>query len=731
MRPLGWKNSAPKKVKPRRLVSFVSALFLGLAGLGTGQVAAQATEADEGPLPLPGMIEGGEDGGQGAGEAVDAQAGGTLCPANYQAEVLDLVNQERVAEGLDPLVANEGLAAIGEMWAGWLAAVLAFGPDSFVHLPDYYETQFPGSAERGWEFWWATGNTPGGENIARGQPTSQWVVQDWMDSPGHRANILTPNFARMGIGCVESEYGLYWAQEFSYGPATPITDYQRFPIPNVAGSLKGTAAVGATLTAEISGTLPPGTNLSYKWTANGNNIAGAANRVFTVTESEVGKQIRSVVTASNNPLFYRNTPTTLGPTAAVPGNVLKAPTPIISGTTKVGETLTVTGAAKANFTPAADSVAYQWYRDSVAISGATGTTYKLVAADAGKQMTVKVTGTKAGYQSASKTSAATPKVQQADPKPKPDPKLTVTRLSGPTRYGTNVEVNKKTAAKGKPVFVASGAAFPDALSAGPAVKKEGGSLFLTPKANMPAQTLNAIKGLNPSKIYIVGGAGAVSNTVRDQLRQATGKTPDRVSGPSRYETSQEVFKRFFPGNQPLIFVATGGDYPDALTASAVGGALNAPVLLVPGKKASAPSEVSLAKNRNAQQIQIVGGTGAVSSGIEQQFKASLGASKVKRLSGVNRYDTNLKVNEYLSKQPGVSTMTEVWLATGTNFPDALSAAVPAGEKPKRLVLSNGQCVPSPVVSSWIKGANSKVEHVYLTGGTGALGAPVFQLKQCN
>ena len=73
---------------------------------------------------------------------------------------------------------------------------------------------------------------------------------------------------------------------------------------------------------------------------------------------------------------------------------LVAPTPTTQSVTMVGATLTASGAAAANFKPAATSVSYQWLRAGSAIPGATGSSYTVTAADNGKALSVRVTGAK-------------------------------------------------------------------------------------------------------------------------------------------------------------------------------------------------------------------------------------------------------------------------------------------------------------------------------------------------
>ena len=86
----------------------------------------------------------------------------------------------------------------------------------------------------------------------------------------------------------------------------------------------------------------------------------------------------------------------------MPQPIITGVAPTVSGVLKVGQTLTAKAGA---WTPQPVTVTYQWKRNGVAISGATASTYSLVAADKGSTITVATTGTKAGYPSLVKTSA--------------------------------------------------------------------------------------------------------------------------------------------------------------------------------------------------------------------------------------------------------------------------------------------------------------------------------------
>lgn len=187
-----------------------------------------------------------------------------------------------------------------------------------------------------------------------------------------------------------------------------------------------------------------------------------------------------------------------------------------------------------------------------------------VAEDLGARVSVRVSGTRTGYAEGTGTSLT------SDPVVGPNAP-TVSRLSGSSRYRTNDAVNAKFGVEGGPRFVATGVDFADALPIGPVVGITGRTLFLVPRTSVDPKTLNAMKALSPSAVYVVGGTGAVSPAVVSKVKVATGKNPLRVSGLNRYDTSEQVHKKFFVGGGLPVgsaSVATGRDFPDALSAAA-------------------------------------------------------------------------------------------------------------------------------------------------------------------
>ena len=269
----------------------------------------------------------------------------------------------------------------------------------------------------------------------------------------------------------------------------------------------------------------------------------------------------------------------------------------------------------------------------------------------------------------------------------------LTRLGGSNRYATSRQVAARFNAPVPAVFVATGNDFPDALSAGAAAATMGAPLLLTAPSGMDAATLAQITSLKPANVFVVGGTGAVSDYVMDQLQQATGKIPQRIGGSDRYATSLSIAQQFFSSTKFAV-IATGSQFADALTASGVAGAKSGPVVLVNGEAQRAPASVTgVLSGLGVKEVLIAGGTAAVSSGIAKQLG---GQFSVTRKGGSDRYATAAAVNTaYFAK----GKVREAFVATGTNFPDALSGAAMAGRMGSPLYITKASCMPPAVATS--------------------------------
>ncbi len=139
-----------------------------------------------------------------ANEKPSASSNQTAKEAAFAAEVIDLVNKERAAYGLSPLSQDLSVQAAAQVRS-------VEQTELFSHTRPNGNSCFTVLGEKGISYKGA------GENIAYGQKTPAEVVKAWMNSEGHRANILSRNFTDIGVGCYISPSGtIYWTQLFIY-----------------------------------------------------------------------------------------------------------------------------------------------------------------------------------------------------------------------------------------------------------------------------------------------------------------------------------------------------------------------------------------------------------------------------------------------------------------------------------------------------------------------------------
>jgi NADH:ubiquinone oxidoreductase subunit C len=184
-----------------------------------------------------------------------------------------------------------------------------------------------------------------------------------------------------------------WGKTYSLTAKYALT---KMPVPKVTG----TAIVGKTLKAVPGAWAPAKVTLKYQWLRAGKAIKGATKSTYKLVKADAGKRITVKVTGSKS--GYASASKTSKAVTALHA-LTKTPTPKITGTATVGKTLK---AVPGTWAPAKVTLKYQWLRAGKAIKGATKSSYKLVSADKGKKVTVKVTGSKKNYKSVAKTSAA-------------------------------------------------------------------------------------------------------------------------------------------------------------------------------------------------------------------------------------------------------------------------------------------------------------------------------------
>ncbi|MHB1017786.1 MAG: cell wall-binding repeat-containing protein [Coriobacteriia bacterium] len=195
-------------------------------------------------------------------------------------------------------------------------------------------------------------------------------------------------------------------------------------------------------------------------------------------------------------------------------------------------------------------------------------------------------------------------------------------------------------------------------------------------------------------------------------------SPERIAGLDRYATSAMIaLERFGAATNAVI--ATGEDFPDALCASALAGALDAPLLLT--RKTAVPASITSAlSDLGVDNVWIVGGTGVVSTTVDDQLTAA-GMTVMPRVSGLNRYETAKQVAylvmDIVQSDPDAHWRQEAFFVRGDEFPDALSVAPHAYNEKIPILLVEPGGVPAATEEAI---TFCYINDGHIIGGTGAV-----------
>ncbi|WP_180967405.1 cell wall-binding repeat-containing protein [Zhihengliuella halotolerans] len=292
------------------------------------------------------------------------------------------------------------------------------------------------------------------------------------------------------------------------------------------------------------------------------------------------------------------------------------------------------------------------------------------------------------------------------------------RVAGDTRYTTAIAASQRSHPDGAgTVYIATGGDFADALVAAPAAAHADAALLLTKPGYVPGNVLQEIKRLSPRRAVIVGGTAAVSASAADQIGKVVPSVVRR-GGETRYDTARNVARGAF-SSTARAYIATGENYPDALSASAVAAYHDAPVLLARGSRSAiSPATDAALEDLGVSKVVLAGGTAVISPGVE----SSLAAYAPWRVAGADRYATSRLLNKYL-----LPKSTQVFFATGGDFPDALSGAALAAAEGSPLYLARPRCVPLQMRSDIFE---SPVRSATLVGGSAVISSAVARLEPC-
>jgi len=237
-------------------------------------------------------------------------------------------------------------------------------------------------------------------------------------------------------------------------------------------------------------------------------------------------------------------------------------------------------------------------------------------------------------------------------------------------------------------YVATGANYPDALAGGAAAAALGGPVLLTQPSRLPAPTAAELARLKPARIEVLGGTAVISSAVAAQLDAYTTGTVRRLAGSDRYATAAAVSAATFDRAVSVAYVATGGNYPDALAAIPLAAKTDSPLLLA--HPSSVPGATATELRRlNPGRIVVLGGPAVLSDAVMSQLRAYT-AGSVTRIAGADRYGTAAAIAaRFADDRPST------YLATGVAYPDALAGGPAAAKSDVPLLLVAPDRLPTP------------------------------------
>ncbi|KPU44460.1 N-acetylmuramoyl-L-alanine amidase LytC precursor [Oxobacter pfennigii] len=188
----------------------------------------------------------------------------------------------------------------------------------------------------------------------------------------------------------------------------------------------------------------------------------------------------------------------------------------------------------------------------------------------------------------------------------------------------------------------------------------------------------------------------------------------RLAGDNRYSTAASISNSGWEQSD-IVVVATGEDFPDALSSAPLAAYYNAPIFLTQKSRLAPETEQEL-KRLKVKKVYIIGGTGAVSGAVESDiskltYPGQQNAIEVERIYGPDRAATSVEVAKKLNN------FDSVVVATGDDYPDALSIAPIAAKKQIPILLVSRDNISS-AVTDFIN--DKSISKSYVVGGTGVI-----------
>lgn len=279
------------------------------------------------------------------------------------------------------------------------------------------------------------------------------------------------------------------------------------------------------------------------------------------------------------------------------------------------------------------------------------------------------------------------------------------------------------------VIVTSGNNFPDALSASVLANKMNAPILLVDSKVKGSSSAFSYISLHLSKtgtVHIIGGTGIVGTEFETRLNQMGYTNIDRIGGNTRYDTSLQIAEKLnFAKNTPVV-IASGENFPDALTISSIASSKGYPILLV-SKSGMSQGISEFIANDQPTQVYIIGGTAVVPDSIKDQVQSLAPSALINRLAGQDRFDTAGQVLKTFSLNP-----LTIYLASGMDFPDALAGSALASQTGDPIVLINPSSLTvPPAIESYLKQLqNPNIRpRITVLGGTAVVPDIVIQNVQ--
>lgn len=286
---------------------------------------------------------------------------------------------------------------------------------------------------------------------------------------------------------------------------------------------------------------------------------------------------------------------------------------------------------------------------------------------------------------------------------------TSNRIMGDDRYKTAVAVSQTGWPAGATAAIlATGENYPDALSAAPLAHKYNAPILLTTTDELNPDTATELQRLKVKKVYLIGGLGAISKNIETQLAKLS-ISATRIAGQDRYDTSIQIAKAL--GASKGAFVTTGSDFPDALSAAPIAAAQGMPILLVPPDSLP-PTTQDYLNKANIKNIYVLSGSNELSDNLINQLP------NAEVITGNDLYERNTNLIKRFSDN---LTFDSIYVATGSDYPDALAASALAQKYQAPVILLQADSVPDPVATLL---RSKLVNEINIVGGYSAVSSLV-------